>query len=557
MIPPFRRLLAALFLLPLAAQGTIVTIATDEDDGSLVGGSGISLREAVKYSPGTITFAPALSGQTIRLTLGEILISQSLTIDGSALPEKITLSGDKTGDGKTADDTRVFNITTGTVLLDSLVITGGYCPAGSAATQGAGIFVNSITTLLTLRNSTLTSNHADSGAAIYFSGLLNSPESSLLIQNSIFSSNTATNGGALYGREASAKIEQTLFTGNSATSYGGAIWNRLNLDLTTSTLSGNSASYGGGIFHFSNKINVERTTISNNSATLIGGGLYFTLGGNSLTVNNSTVAGNSALRAYGGGIYSEAQSGQMSLLHTTVSNNSATTTGGIFSFNSFSLNNSIVAGNIGQTPADISRSFSGSRNIASSAISPPVNPLLVRLAPLGDYGCPTLTMPPLPGSPAIDAGGTSALTTDQRGLSRDPQPDIGAVEYQGPSDLTRFWRLDFDGDNSPYGTEQALGTDPLVSDPANSRNITAPVLNASGHPVLSFGIGAAAPGTSWVLCRSTDLLLFTEIYRYDGSTDTAVPGVTFLRTATGVTVTDTTPPPGGVFYRFEAVLGPQ
>jgi hypothetical protein len=136
-------------------------------------------------------------------------------------------------------------------------------------------------------------------------------------------------------------------------------------------------------------------------------------------------------------------------------------------------------------------------------------------------------MPPLPGSPAIDTGGTSTLTTDQRGFPRIDTPDIGATEYRGNTDLVQFWKLDFDGDSSPFGTEQALGTDPLVSDPANSRNITAPILNASGHPVLSFGIGAAAPGTSWVLCRSTDLLLFTEIYRYDGSTDTAAPGVTF------------------------------
>jgi hypothetical protein len=165
-------------------------------------------------------------------------------------------------------------------------------------------------------------------------------------------------------------------------------------------------------------------------------------------------------------------------------------------------------------------------------------------------------MPPLPGSPAIDTGGTTTLTTDQRGFPRVGTPDIGAAEYQGTSDLTRFWKLDFDGDDSPYGVEQALGTDPLVSDPSSSRNITAPALNASGHAVLSFGIGAAAPGTRWILSRSTDLLGFAEIYRFDGSADTVVPGVTFLRTATSITVTDTDPPSGGAFYRFEAVLTP-
>ena len=57
-------------------------------------------------------------------------------------------------------------------------------------------------------------------------------------------------------------------------------------------------------------------------------------------------------------------------------------------------------------------------------------------------------MPPLAGSPAIDAGGTSAFTTDQRGFPRPSgaTPDIGAVEIQQvfvTTDRTR------DGDIDP------------------------------------------------------------------------------------------------------------
>jgi hypothetical protein len=39
-------------------------------------------------------------------------------------------------------------------------------------------------------------------------------------------------------------------------------------------------------------------------------------------------------------------------------------------------------------------------------------------------------MPPLPGSPAIDAAATSSFSTDQRGFPRvlGPAPDLGAVE---------------------------------------------------------------------------------------------------------------------------------
>jgi hypothetical protein len=72
------------------------------------------------------------------------------------------------------------------------------------------------------------------------------------------------------------------------------------------------------------------------------------------------------------------------------------------------------------------------------------NPLL---APLGNYGGPTPTMPPLPGSPAIDAGidaAASMFTTDQRGTGYPrlvgAHVDIGAVEgvynAAGPGKLT-------------------------------------------------------------------------------------------------------------------------
>ena len=58
------------------------------------------------------------------------------------------------------------------------------------------------------------------------------------------------------------------------------------------------------------------------------------------------------------------------------------------------------------------------------------------LAPLADYGGATQTCALLPGSPAIDAGaasisGVTIPTTDQRGLGRVGNVDIGAFESQG------------------------------------------------------------------------------------------------------------------------------
>ena len=57
----------------------------------------------------------------------------------------------------------------------------------------------------------------------------------------------------------------------------------------------------------------------------------------------------------------------------------------------------------------------------------------VMLAPLGNYGGPTQTYIPLPGSPAIDHGyNAECLNIDQRGRHRPVNGicDVGAVERQ-------------------------------------------------------------------------------------------------------------------------------
>jgi len=103
------------------------------------------------------------------------------------------------------------------------------------------------------------------------------------------------------------------------------------------------------------------------------------------------------------------------------------------------LENSIVAGNtnyaeeFGQDvfgPVDIELGVNllGSTDGVTTPFAGIVaDPLL---SPLGNYGGPTMTMLPLPGSPAIDAGGATTLTLDQRGFNRvvGAKVDIGSVE---------------------------------------------------------------------------------------------------------------------------------
>ncbi len=80
-----------------------------------------SLRAAVANAPygGIITFAPGLSGQTILLTSGEIVLTNTVTIDASALANGISIAGNP--------NDRIFEADNGVnVSLNALTITNGY-----------------------------------------------------------------------------------------------------------------------------------------------------------------------------------------------------------------------------------------------------------------------------------------------------------------------------------------------------------------------------------------------------------------------------------------------
>jgi hypothetical protein len=99
------------------------------------------------------------------------------------------------------------------------------------------------------------------------------------------------------------------------------------------------------------------------------------------------------------------------------------------------------AGSGGTLANDLGAIISDGYNLSSdagagflTAISDQIN-TNPKLGPLANNGGPTLTMLPLFGSPAIDAGAdsvTNCLATDQRGCPRcsGAHVDIGAVEAQ-------------------------------------------------------------------------------------------------------------------------------
>ena len=150
-----------------------------------------------------------------------------------------------------------------------------------------------------------------------------------------------------------------------------------------------------------------------------GGGLY---DAGLLTVKQCTVAGESALGGLGGG----ACYYPLNANPICTTNVAGVVQGtGIYTESTFTLLNSIVAGNAPDSAGNILGGFPTSTPNLTSG-----DPLL---QPLAYYGGPTPTMPPLTNSPAINAGSVAAagpLGTDQRGLPRilENLVDLGAVE---------------------------------------------------------------------------------------------------------------------------------
>jgi Bacterial cadherin-like domain len=100
------------------------------------------------------------------------------------------------------------------------------------------------------------------------------------------------------------------------------------------------------------------------------------------------------------------------------------------------------------------------------------------LSALGNYGGPTQTHALLPGSAAINAAGTGAIATDQRGSAAVGNRDIGAFESRGFS-IT-----------PTSGTPQSVLTTAAFGNP-----LVASVSSAFGEPVNGGRVTFTAPNT--------------------------------------------------------------
>jgi hypothetical protein len=208
---------------------------------------------------------------------------------------------------------------------------------------------------------------------------------------------------------------------------------------TVKPLLGPETPFAGGIYN-DGTLTLTNTTMSGNSNA--GTGALLNDDGGTSTISDCTITANIGYPA----VQNDRDS-TLTLANTIIAGNTSTSApadvGGIFHSLGHNLIGSIDSGSSGWTKSDLTGTDA--------------HPLNAKLSALGNFSGPTLSIVPLAGSPALQAGSVALIpkgvTTDQRGLSRviGGKVDIGATEINkaGP----------FSGTPAPFGLIQAENFD--------------------------------------------------------------------------------------------------
>jgi len=497
----------------LVLSNLLVTSSLDllNTPGTLRDAVNVANQDGAQGITDSITFAPSLNGAHILLQLGDLELTDGASVD--VWGSRIILNG---------DNDSIFQVDRGASLdLHEVTLASG------AAVNGNGGAINNAGTL-NLALCTFTSNEATStattgpgglGGAIYNTGTLVSK------YPNTFTDNSAWGGGAIAnGSGGIASLVDDTYSGNSASSQGGALYNAGALTVYGCTLSGNKAEFGGGLFN-------DRGTVTLNSATLAGNTATGPLSGSSAGIG-------------GGGAIDNG--GALTLTATTVSGNSGYQGGGISCVDlgdgdSLTLVDSIVAGNtwlVASNPpasptapfypdvynaavtastaynligdgtglSGISNGVKGNQIGTSSA---PINPLL---APLGNNGGPTETMPLLSCSPALAAGGPVTTLTAAIGAQDTVIPVADAAVFES-TPLTMGFEID--GELMWVQSVDLTNSTVTVSPRSSSPGYTAPASHNAGAglnyvfnplggppPLTARSLGSAQPGSNQLIVTS-------------------------------------------------------
>lgn len=272
----------------LGSVSAVERVVTSVEDT----GSG-TLRDAIENAADgdSIVFHSNLAGEIVTLTSGAILIANSLTIDGSALSEKISISGDALDDGPTSDDSSIFEIGAYEVVIRSLILRDARSEDGANTPEefrggdgGNGGAVQVTNGDLTIVDCILSNNRTGNGG-----------EGNTIGGNGGF-------GGAIYGKNSLLEITNCTILGNMTGNGGRA-----------ASIAG-VGGHGGGIHCEGGSVTIRNSEIRQN---------YTGMGGNDPTPSSS---GN------GGGIY--CRNAMVSIESTSISENK-TASGAVFEGRTF------------------------------------------------------------------------------------------------------------------------------------------------------------------------------------------------------------------------------
>jgi uncharacterized repeat protein (TIGR01451 family)/CSLREA domain-containing protein len=429
---------------PTTTAGGTVTFMAEAFDGSTGGtaGSGLSSLNTDRYWQGTITANSAFFTNTkVKLTNSSALAAINRIGKSETAPPGgtyVSIGGSVSGSTITSDPISTFSyfVIASASCPTSFTVNNTGSDADAAAGDGICATSGSVCTLRAAieEANALTSCSGAIDIGFSVSGTVTGPMpviSHPVNINGPASGLTVSGNNAAFVFRVASTVSMdrlTIVDGNTTNvSLGAGIHNTGTLTVTNSTISNNSGSIsGGGIFN-SGTFNLTNSTISGNTASTSSGGIQSS---GTTTLTNCTVSGNQGFSH--GGVRRTA--GTVTLLNTIIAGNTITSSGfPDFGDTANSLGNNFI-GN-----ADGATGFVGSDLTGTTA-----NPLDPKLAPLGNYGGPTMTRALLSTSTAINAGTNSgAPATDQRGQSRVGTTDIGAYEVNstltvGPGTLPNF-----------------------------------------------------------------------------------------------------------------------
>jgi hypothetical protein len=349
---------------------------------------------------------------------------------------------------------RIFNSHfSGNTAIQSAQDDGG----GGAYVVGAAEF--------SVINSVFDNNDGSNGGAVYSLG-----SKTVNLFDSTFSQNTATgtngnpgnggNGGAIGvdGDARDVNFCRVQVHNNSSNAYGAGFFTTTYsaasfTRILNSTFDSNNSvatnKLAGGAYIQGSPISIQGSTFSSNQANGYAGLVAFGYGGvMNGEISNSTFSGNIARNGLGGAMAIQAVS-SLTLENLTIANNSAPCAvcfaAGISNDSSpLTLRNVIFWNNTGGNAfnpwAMQVAATSGSNNLqwplsrgsgqTETAAAPGTTFADALLQALGANGGHTQTMALPANSPAINAGtAIGAAATDQRGVSRYGLVDIGAYEF--------------------------------------------------------------------------------------------------------------------------------